>query len=46
MLAFKENKTTPVTAWLKIILCSFLFSLQNRKKIGIVIPTEVRDVHL
>lgn len=46
MLAFKENKTTPVTAWLKIIPCSFLFSLQNRKKIGIVIPTEVRDVHL
>lgn len=43
MLAFQENKTTPITAWLKIILCSFLFSLQNRRKIVTVLTIERKN---
>lgn len=46
MLAFKENKMTPITAWLKIVLCSYLLSLQNRKKRVTVTTTEMHDVHL
>lgn len=43
MLVFKENKTAPITPWLKTILYSFLLSLENKKKM--VSTTEMHDVY-
>lgn len=43
MLAFKENKATPINAWIKSSCVHFLS--QNRKKMVTVITTEMHDVH-